>query len=1687
MFLVFFIASSCIQAPSNSRRSTTANNLTTTNPANPVKLPVFTQGNNYIQNGVVIYTSAVALDLSFADTLQLRGKDIDSYIRNNGTQTISCLTGRFNDSTLKQINIIAAMPRSVYNYTTQTLEYYYSLAPADEVSNKNFCQKSGLLNQLNYLYATTNPNLTYKLSALCPSNSCLSSVFTSQPLELYSQAGSPLTQIATKQLTYIITNRPITTSPIGQSCVNSSQCTSQGYDCCSLGQCVKDLALKPGVNQTTDLNYQQALQDILNNPNHIYNYPQYYFICSNVVNQPTSPATPSDPVTDAQNRLKNLTDLYNCTNKIEGEMGYCSITIANANVGTGLNSIYSAGSDDRSFSTTYSNISGTAKADLISIQEIRFGEVTLFNYDQIPDETVVGGNAGTSGNGDNIKYSNYLTFVAGLHNDNNSSGATIQVTQKPATAISNDLYIKYKVDASCVQVNTSVGKCQKYYIQGQSNSGGADIAQNRRGRVTDHYVSSNSFMLPSYADISKAITVQVDGVTQKQDIDWQLNTTANPKSIDFFPSSTGGLRVFDSQKVMITFFVDLTVSHVMDSKLSALSKIKSMCHCADLNCGLSPVKNTAGAIVDYSCVFPDPSPVTPPMSQKIYLSAKTVPVRYFDNAGLSVSAISGSTAPQEGTAFSYRKDNLLNPNNMPDSSNPGDNYIGFNEIYGSLTYANNSAKPAQEVAVTKDRTYDIYVDNGVYSNCIQCGNDYYSQLNKLFPLTQFGGGLVPLQSRTDRTLANGTRADDFAFGRACFVPATMIPWTHAIYTSPSDQRQNRMRAQHFLYANGYQHDWYGFDYGAVIGSFDGVKWFAIGSNRRIKASTNKLFIAVNGLFGDLTLESTYTVTINDGSLNPSGANMVTSDLQSDGAECQQFHQCNSDNDCATTLGWDYICSDVSNTTTSWPAFDDNAKEIPEGQAPDNRLTSILGISVNGKRCVYRGRGSACTQNYSQTNLDIITNINSTFNLAANQSMHTCSSNNYCQNIATGSTLNNNFNNRIARYGQVRTDTTSDSFGLGTKVPGRPMEFNAQEPMESINLKNFNSNKIAGICIPGRTPEADSFVLQNSSTPPSEYMGDRIVGIGMTYNRKTTEQNSNYLLGCSVMNSTNDYHYAKDDPNAAFTTDQKQDAATQSISTNALYMFKTIFDTKSLAFPIYSSNSAPISTQTYTENRCLRAPGASCFSDDDCAPSKTIANKIKLLSISDSVVTSVLNPYEVKFWQEELICSQSTAKSDPAYNPSNNRCCRDVGKTISLPSHDSNNNLDMFNAPGVDIPMSGATNKIRYSRVATVYKDQRNDTIGTNYPTLKVPIKDQATFDISTTPMANQFKTFSAYAERTSCSGDWVRNFASGNHLWDKARFQTFDLSMFKCMNWLPGTNGGTQWSCAGLGLNDPACQVIQTSSTSSKAKAIMDYLARLELMGIPQIALEAGEYFNQATEGDLSCRSNPNNQTYCYPGYSQAVCPGGTTAVYSYPNNLYNNTPSAYEFVDPNSSPPNLHLYSGVDPSNFQNMKQVFKADEVATCYPAGTVMQVGADPSLCCTGFINSQNNKCQLQDFVDISVYTNRYVSSEAKKLSANYINPKTGYVIDPYYVAQLACAKKMCASGKVAYGVLVSQLKIPGQADLTTTISRFLQGDTGTDDLSGSLTLFNQGLKLNTHAYCFPTGGTATPDMTVIPCGN
>jgi hypothetical protein len=139
-----------------------------------------------------------------------------------------------------------------------------------------------------------------------------------------------------------------------------------------------------------------------------------------------------------------------------------------------------------------------------------------------------------------------------------------------------------------------------------------------------------------------------------------------------------------------------------------------------------------------------------------------------------------------------------------------------------------------------------------------------------------------------------------------------------------------------MFANGYQHDWYGFNQGALIGSFNGVNWFAIGNNRRVKAKSSKMFLAINSSFGDLASPSELTVQIlaDDGGMSTAPSHDfdfsiadLNSSSQNQAGSCQRNYVCTKDIECITRLGWEYVCGKVSSLKTYWPDFDNDANEI----------------------------------------------------------------------------------------------------------------------------------------------------------------------------------------------------------------------------------------------------------------------------------------------------------------------------------------------------------------------------------------------------------------------------------------------------------------------------------------------------------------------------------------------------------------------------------------------------------------------------------------------------------------------------------------------------------------------------------------------------------------------------------------
>ena len=209
------------------------------------------------------------------------------------------------------------------------------------------------------------------------------------------------------------------------------------------------------------------------------------------------------------------------------------------------------------------------------------------------------------------------------------------------------------------------------------------------------------------------------------------------------------------------------------------------------------------------------------------------------------------------------------------------------------------------------------------------------------------------------------------------------------------------------------------------------------------------------------------------------------------------------------------------------------------------------------------------------------------------------------------------------------------------------------------------------------------------------------------------------------------------------------------------------------------------------------------------------------------------------------------------------------------------------------------------------------------------------------------------------------------------------------------------------------------------------------------------------------------------------------------------------------SSSSTNQYYSASDSANFYNgssnngVKQIFKPNEVSACLPAGTALLPGVDPTnICCTGNKSAitvdpndalkHDAECSLPDFADVSVYTNRYVSSEASELSSNFFDPSTGYIKDPAVAANFACQKHICASGILVQGLLLSKMPITGLENTgaaTDKIYRFMEGNAASDDANGLLTLFKQGLKINSHVYCLQKGSSAATstagDVIVYQC--
>ncbi len=1654
----------------------------------PSAVPTISGGVPYLQSESTKTTDVLEILPTFKDSFYLRGTKVHELLLQDVERLKSyCLIFHFPFS--NKTLALKAVPQYFEYFSQKTREYYFHIYATDDKVNENHCNKAAVTSKTNVKYPGST--LVYLPEVVC--TQCLSSITSQKAFLVDTTTGVTPTFFTVEHLSLRLRGTEENDKP--GSCDSARDCQELGYDCCINRQCAKDRTLRPGIDQTST-SFLQAKADLVTNPENIFSYPEFYYVCPIDIDPTPTVIPTANQGQEAVKRLQELKEIYECTNPVEenSELGYCTITFANAKdkVAAPTPTPFFTGADDRNFQSTYMGNPST-NLSKHSIVHIQYAGQTLFK-NRTP--VLSGFEIDTNGNSNTT-------------NDTITDAQKVTITRPLSkSAPHSDVKITYQIDASCKAISTTLAQCDKYFIQAQNN-----------GKVTDHVTNEKEFILPYYADTAKAITVTVDGYPTSKSLHWELQTAPQKlvRFLEFNETTLTGMSIFDSQVVRLSFYVNLSNFNVLQEKKTAIDKINEMCNCGTGTCSLKPVYQTINqqeTLVNYACVYPTPIGASRPLQVTLPISSKTAPHRYYDALGVGYDEPNKSTSgTQEGSLFEYKNKNLLTPNNYEKTAIGELIDVGFNEIYGSYNFLQDAAKPPKVVNLVVGRQYDIITNSGVFSSCQSCGTDYYNIINKIFPenFAFKGGGYTPDPTKTDRKASNLTgegqyRSDELLFGRACFVPATMIPWTHRKLSDIAQQRKNRLAAQHFLFTNGYHRDWYGFDYGALIGSFDGVAWFAIGNQRRIKARTNKLYIAVNAYFSDLAQNNDFSITISEVAPVANSGSNVTEDLNNDGAQCQRFHLCQSDKDCITQLGWDYSCQTVSGIKTKWPYFDANGREIPNTERIYNLIDILTGFSGQNKRCVYRGVGSPCLQDY------IKENENSSFDSTTIPGLHACTPNSYCQNLAeVNGDFTEYFNRRLSRFGKgTSAQNTSpdldkygetDSFGLGARFIGRPYSYHGQEKVTESIRAQLSYNRIKSLCLPGRNTDesdAETFLEQHQVTPTNEERGDKILNIGHS-SRSTLGKSLNYLSACSILDTEGNYMAMQSGIFAKTLLSSSTSitflSAAQSVSTNVLKKFQHIGgsdDRRSEIDLLLDPRASFIDSEGLQENRCLRLAGSPCFTSLDCAPSKTISMNIANVEPEEVDISEA----EYRFWREDLICGQKNPPTGADYDLKNNVCCRETGKILTI---DTSRDQDVINTekiPQINLD-DNASN--RYFRLAPSYPALFNKSPSDSniYPQIRASIDDacvldtaddftETAYDIgrcsstdgsttstrSKTPVFRQYNTIDLVAKRTCCSGNWVRNFHKekwgGGHTWTNTFRQNFDIANFRCLGWKPTTTSSvTAFTCTNPADNS-ACQA--HSLQEAEMDNLSKFFSSLELLGIPQVMIKSTKDASNNTHTSVTKRLScyvKNDDTQTAPvgdlPIPDTIKISANSAAIRNTNTAEN---AAAEYRDANT---NYTYFSAADPENFSdNLEMMFSENEFSCCLPGGEIFPFTITGDQCCTGTKFPTQNRCCLPDYTNVSVYINRYVSSEANNVAPQYFEALTGAPISPSFVQQIVNDKNLCCSGRFAPGTAIGRLPVPGApSDATNrTRRRFLYLNTDANFSNWQL-----GRRWNTDIYCIP----------------
>lgn len=798
--------------------------------------------------------------------------------------------------------------------------------------------------------------------------------------------------------------------------------------------------------------------------------------------------------------------------------------------------------------------------------------------------------------------------------------------------------------------------------------------------------------------------------------------------------------------------------------------------------GLKATKDANDNITNITCDIPVAENEDQPFQNlSVLVSGKSAPHRFYSLSGTPYDDLSEipEGTNQEGDTFFYL--------DAANKAGPVESTYSMNSIIGQMTLDLQQAQPAKAIDIEVDNVYIISVTSGYATPCPYCQQDAWQKVFSSHPESNRGYGLTWRGYTTDRQAIGSNTTygnyEDTIFGRACWVPPTMIPNAHKSYPSAGVQRRNRLEAQAAMYVNGYQRDWFGFNQGALIGSFDGTSWFAIGAGRRVRSTTQKLFLAINAPFADLSQNTNYTVSVIEDLGGQTAADFewdftkTASDItQNYGASCQYMHSCETDSDCVSKLGWEYTCGQVTDMRTNWPKYDIEAFEKNNYTREAVSLSSILATNISGgqnKRCVYRGAGAPCKLN-----------PNDNVKKQSQQKLLTCAPNFYCAALDSG-----NFTKELIRS---PNEPSGILFGQAANVLGRPAQYMDRTSSLPISVQEAIATNLSayaatgtygagdvGLCVPGRSVNAtqasntddeqsgiDAFVSRHQTRDPLERT-DYISQIGIC---DETLSGINQTRSCPVFDDEGNYFYSENsDINIPSVLQNMCSRASVDDSTN-LSVFKTIEAPR-------LSEVLQLHTESLAANACLRRAGSICHTNLDCGPNRLHADIARGLSPASFGGTMA----EQQFWEEELVCGQS--KEEPLlntilaadyynYDMSKNLCCREISKDFTMyTAVGSSTTLPGYNVQNetLDASINNAEEAGRYSRYLA------SKTFSTSSVSMSV--------DENAVPSANQALVINETGRSNCCGGGFIRKFEDGTNNWTSGGRLSISPSNLACMNY----------------------------------------------------------------------------------------------------------------------------------------------------------------------------------------------------------------------------------------------------------------------------------------------------------------